>query len=85
MPRTYEKSLLLDIGRMYFSPENIVRLLDLMHENDMHALLLHFSEDMGVGKAYICMILNGRRTPPNAEERLYEAFDNALKKREGSA
>lgn len=43
------------------------------------------AEDMGVGKAYICMILNGRRTPPNAEERLYEAFDNALKKREGSA
>ena len=47
--RRFEKSLLLDIGRMYFSPENLIRLLDLMRQNGMNALLLHFSEDMGVG------------------------------------
>ena len=36
--------------------------------------------ELGVGKAYICMILNGRRCPPDAEERLNAAYYRVLTK-----
>ena len=45
----FEKSLMLDIGRKYFSPRSLMRLLDVMSSMGMTTLLLHFSEDMGVG------------------------------------
>lgn len=41
--------------------------------------------ELGCGKAYVCMILNGRRCPPDAETRLNEAFYRVKKKREDSA
>lgn len=43
------------------------------------------AEEMGCGKAYVCMILNGRRNPPDAEARLNEAFDRAKQRKEDSA
>lgn len=46
---SFERSLMLDIGRKYFSPKSLIRLLDVMASLGMTTLLLHFSEDMGVG------------------------------------
>ena len=43
------------------------------------------ADEMNVGKSYICMILNGRRTPPDAEGRLNEAFQNALRRKEDAS
>lgn len=37
--------------------------------------------EMSVSKAYICMILNGRRSPENAKARLNDAFATVLRKR----
>ena len=37
--------------------------------------------ELECGKAYVSMILNGRRSPENAEKRLNEAFDRALRKK----
>jgi transcriptional regulator with XRE-family HTH domain len=39
------------------------------------------AEELGVGKSYVSMILNGRRNPPEAKERLQAAFDRVLMKR----
>ena len=39
------------------------------------------AEELGVGKAYISMILKGKRTPANARERLETAFQNVIAKR----
>ena len=38
--------------------------------------------EVGCGKAYICMLLNSRRNPPDAREKLFAAFDSIVKKRE---
>ena len=41
--------------------------------------------ELGCGKAYVCMILNGRRNPDGAEARLNEAFYRAKQKKEARA
>ena len=38
--------------------------------------------ELGVGKAYVCMILNGRRNPPDAKERLNGAFERVKQRKE---
>lgn len=35
--------------------------------------------ELGVSKAYVCMLLNGQRTSPTAKKRLNDAFE-AVKK-----
>ena len=43
------------------------------------------ASELGVSKAYVSMILNGKRNPPNAKERLEAALDSVVaKKREVS-
>ena len=37
--------------------------------------------ELGVGKAYVSMILNSRRKPEGIEERMEEAFEAVLMKR----
>ncbi len=37
--------------------------------------------ECGVGKAYISMILNSKRSPKGAEKRLCEAFENIVSRR----
>lgn len=37
--------------------------------------------EIGCGKAYISMILNGKRNPQGAKERLYSAFERVIEKR----
>lgn len=53
------------VGRMH---NEKVRIEDLANE-------------MGVGKGYVSMLLNGQRKPPNAKERLNAAFQAVLDKR----
>lgn len=36
------------------------------------------AEEMGVCKAYISMILNGRRKPPNIQKRMEDALVNIV-------
>lgn len=42
------------------------------------------AEEMGVGKSYVSMILNGHRSPDGAKERVNNAFLRVLEKRKGS-
>ena len=44
---SFERAVMLDCGRKYFTPDWIVALLDLMQSLGLNALILHFSEDMG--------------------------------------
>lgn len=39
------------------------------------------ANEMGVGKPYISMILNGSRKPKNIKKRMEEAFASVLEKR----
>lgn len=39
------------------------------------------AEESGWGKTYISMILNGKRFPQGAKERLCEAFERIIEKR----
>lgn len=37
------------------------------------------AEELGITKAYVSMILNSKRTPPDAKKRLEDAFQSVLK------
>lgn len=37
--------------------------------------------ELGVTKAYVCMILNGQRKPAGIKERMEAAFDAVMEKR----
>lgn len=39
------------------------------------------ANELGCGKAYISMLLNGKRNPKGAKERLCSAFEQVIKKR----
>lgn len=39
------------------------------------------AKKLGVSKAYICMILNGKRNPDGARKRLEEALEEVLRER----
>lgn len=39
------------------------------------------AKEMNVKKAYVSMILNGKRTPKGGRERLEAAFENILRRR----
>lgn len=54
-------------------------LIGQMHCNNV--TLEDLANEMGCTKAYISMILNCRRKPPKARERLEEAFKSVLKKK----
>ena len=41
--------------------------------------------ELGCGKAYICMILNGRRKPAGAEAKLNEAFYRVKQRKEAGS
>lgn len=42
------------------------------------------AEELGVSKPYVGMILNGRRNPPGAKERLEQAVDAIVEKRKAT-
>ena len=39
------------------------------------------AKETGLNKGYISMILNCKRTPPNAQEKMENAFNSILEKR----
>lgn len=43
------------------------------------------AEELGVTKAYISMILNGKRKPPGIRDRMDAAVSNIVQKRRGVA
>lgn len=42
------------------------------------------ASEIGIGKSYLSMILNGLRKPPNAKERLNTAFNAIVERRKES-
>lgn len=54
-------------------------LIGKMHNNDV--TYDDLAQELGVTKSYISMILNGSRTPPDARQRLQEAYASVLEKR----
>lgn len=39
------------------------------------------ANELGVTRNYVSMVLNGKRKPPNAKERLQAAVDNIVQRR----
>ena len=54
-------------------------LIGKMHNADV--TFDDLATELGVTKAYVSMILNGRRKPPEAKQRLQAAFESILRKR----
>lgn len=42
------------------------------------------ASELGLTKAYVSMILNGKRNPPGAKVRLEQALDTIIKKRKAT-
>lgn len=55
------------------------RLIGKMHNKQI--TYDDLAQEMGVGKAYISMILNGKRKPPDIRKRMEEAVESILFKR----
>lgn len=55
-------------------------LIGKMHNKDI--TLDDLAEELGVGKSYVSMILNGKRNPSGARERLYSAFEKIAERKE---
>ena len=39
------------------------------------------AEELGITKSYVCAILNGRRKPPMAQERIKAALERCIEKK----
>lgn len=55
------------------------RLIGKMHNNGVTYDQL--AQRLGVGKAYLSLILNGKRNPPNVQQRLETALNEILAER----
>jgi hypothetical protein len=51
-----------------------------MHNN--RVTMTQLAERLGVTKAYVCMVLNGHRSPKGAEQRFMAALDELIKEKE---
>ena len=51
-----------------------------MHNNRI--TMTQVAEKLGVTKAYVCMVLNGRRSPKGAEQKFNAALDELIKEKE---
>ena len=47
--RKRETGVMVDVGRKYFRPETLARLIGVIADLGLNTLQLHFSEDMGLG------------------------------------
>ncbi|MBO5511330.1 MAG: family 20 glycosylhydrolase [Clostridia bacterium] len=76
-PDVPERSVSLDNGRKYYSVDWIKQLIREMAWSDMNTLVLHFSEDMGLGlESKLYPWLNGRDGRFCAQATLEEDFDD---------
>ena len=55
------------------------RLVGRMHNE--RVTYDELAAEIGIGKAYLSMILNGKRKPPQIRERVEAAFEAVLEKR----
>ena len=55
------------------------RLIGKMHNH--RVTYDQLAEKLGVGKSYLSLILNGKRNPPGAQQRLEAAFNQILEER----
>ena len=55
------------------------RLIGQMHNNGVYNV--DIAKELGVSKSYVGMILNGKRNPCGARERLEAAYKSILAKR----
>lgn len=55
-------------------------LIGKMH--NYHVTYDELSTKLGISKGYISMVLNGRRTPPGAQERFEKALEELIKCKE---
>lgn len=55
------------------------RLVGRMHNEEI--TFDQLASEMGVTKAYVSMILNGRRKPPEIQRRMEEAVEAILQRR----
>lgn len=56
------------------------RLIGRMHNE--RVTVEEIANELGITKAYVSMILNSRRNPPNARDKLEAAFARVCEKRE---
>ena len=76
-PDVSERSVSLDNGRKYYSVDWIKQLIREMAWADMNTLVLHFSEEMGLGlESKLYPWLNGRDGRFCAQATLEENFDD---------
>ena len=59
------------------------RLVGKMHNECV--TMEELGAEMGVGKAYVSMILHSRRKPDGIQKRMEDAFDSVISKRRGAA
>lgn len=57
------------------------RLVGKMHNECV--TMEELGAEMGVGKAYVSMILNSRRKPVGIQQRMEAAFESVVSKRKG--
>ena len=57
------------------------RLVGKMHNECV--TMEELGAEMGVGKAYVSMILNSRRKPEGIQKRMEDAFESVISKRKG--
>jgi hypothetical protein len=58
------------------------RLIGRMHNE--RVTYEELAAEMGVGKAYVCLILNSKRKPEGIRKRMEDAFEAVLAKRGGN-
>lgn len=61
-------------------PEWTGHAIGRMHNHDI--TYQDVASEMGIGKPYLSQILNGTRTPPNAQERVERAVQAIIERRE---
>lgn len=54
-------------------------LVGKMHNSRIS--LTDLATHLGISKAYVCMVLNGKRSPKYAEQRFTAALDEIIKER----
>lgn len=76
-PSVLERSISLDNGRKYYSVEWIKELIREMSWSNMNTLVMHFSEEMGLGlESKLYPWLNGRDGTLCTQVELEADFDN---------
>lgn len=64
-------------------PEWTGQMVGKMHVNGV--TYEELGEELGIGKAYVCMILNGSREPDGVQEKFETAIETIIKRKQEAA